>query len=44
MYENGIGGPKDTAKATQWYRKAATQGLETAQIALRKLKTNSTKK
>jgi TPR repeat protein len=34
MYKLGRGVPKDPAKAVEWYRKAAEQGLATAQYDL----------
>jgi TPR repeat protein len=34
MYANGRGLPKDLKQAAQWYRKAADQGLDSAQLNL----------
>ena len=34
MYENGQGVPEDYAEAVLWYRRAADQGLKTAQWLL----------
>ena len=31
MYEQGIGTPKDRAKAKQWFKRAADQGYKPAQ-------------
>ena len=38
MYHNGVGVAKDDAKATEWWQKAAAQGNEAAQEALKNLK------
>lgn len=37
MYEYGKGVAKDKTEAAKWYRKAAEQGDENAQKALRRL-------
>jgi TPR repeat protein len=34
LYENGIGVPKDEAKALEWYQKAADQGHSSAKTNL----------
>jgi len=34
MYANGLGVPKDYAKAAKWYREAADQGYASAQLSL----------
>ena len=34
MYENGLGVPEDYAEAELWFRRAADQGLKTAQWLL----------
>ena len=36
-FEYGKGGPKDVAAAIEWYRLAATQGVEPARDALKRL-------
>ncbi|MBR4678407.1 MAG: SEL1-like repeat protein [Bacteroidales bacterium] len=36
-YENGEGVPKNIKKAKEWYSKAAAQGLEQAEEALKNL-------
>ena len=38
MYHNGVGVAKDDAKAAEWWKKAAAQGNEIAQEALKGLK------
>lgn len=37
MHEHGEGVPKDNAKALEWYRKAAAQGLDSAKQAVTRL-------
>ena len=37
MYYNGVGVAKDDAKAAEWWQKAAAQGNEAAQEALKNL-------
>ena len=41
MYYNGVGVAKDDAKAAEWWQKAAAQGNEAAQEALKNLRANS---
>ncbi|MBI5436781.1 MAG: SEL1-like repeat protein [Nitrosomonadales bacterium] len=41
MYYNGVGVTKDDAKAAEWWQKAAAQGNEAAQEALKNLRANS---
>jgi hypothetical protein len=38
MYENGVGVPKDLARAIEYYKKAAGQGYPNANVALDRLK------
>jgi TPR repeat protein len=38
MYENGRGVEKDDRQAIEWYRKAAAQGNNNAEEALKRLK------
>ena len=40
MYHNGVGVTKDDAKAAEWWEKAAAQGNESAQEALKNLHAN----
>lgn len=40
MYHNGVGVTKDDAKAAEWWQKAAAQGNEAAQEALKNLHEN----
>ncbi len=42
MYESGRGVPKDATEASQWYRKAAEQGFQSAQFNLGDLYKNGT--
>ena len=38
LYDNGLGVPRDAAKAAQWYRHAAGRKLALAQVALARMK------